>query len=93
MGLVSSVRGIQVWRAEGKYLGTQAHGRRHTGGFPIDLGGIAGETALVRGKMVSRVCAHRATVAPPAGTLEFFSPNWVKFPQQNTPGTYALFNA
>ena len=34
---------------------SQAHGRRHTGGFPIDLGGIAGETALVRGKMVSRV--------------------------------------
>ena len=54
MGLVSPVRGMQVWRVEGKYLGTQAHGRRHTGGFPIDLGGIAGETALVRGKMVSR---------------------------------------
>ena len=55
MGLVSPVRGMQVWRAEGKYLGTQAHGRRHTGGFPIDLGGIAGETALMRGEMVSRV--------------------------------------
>jgi hypothetical protein len=25
--------------------------------------------------------------------LKIFSPNWVKFPQQNTPGTYALFNA
>ena len=48
MGLVSPARGMQVWRVEGKYLGTQAHGRRHTGGFPIDLGGIAGETALVR---------------------------------------------
>ena len=75
MGLVSPVRGMQVWRAEGKYLGTQAHGRRHTGGFPIDLGGIAGETALVRGKMVSRAFgAGGAAVAPPAGTLEIFFP-------------------
>ena len=55
MGLVSPVRGMQVWRVEGKYLGTQAHGRRHTGGFPTDLGGIARETALVRGKMIPRV--------------------------------------
>ena len=71
----------------------QAHGRRHTGGFPIDLGGIAGETALVRGKMIPRVWAGGAAGAPPASALEIFSPNWVKFPQQNTPGTYALFNA
>ena len=74
MGLVSPARGMQVWRVEGKYLGTQAHGRRHTGGFPIDLGGIAGETALVRGEMVSRACAGGAAVAPPAGTLEIFFP-------------------